>query len=288
MKYQFIKDHSGEFPVKKMAEVLNVSKSRYYSWLKNPFVKERKNHNLECDIERIFEAKRRLYGSPRIHSELKDKGIICGHNRVEKIMRKKGLKARKKRRFIKTTDSNHDYPIAPNIVNREFTVFSPDQTYVSDITYVWTLEGWLYLCTVIDLFSRRVVGYSMSDKIDTVLVSDALKMALLTRKPEKGLIFHSDRGSQYASYEFRDLLKSHEIIQSMSRKGNCWDNACAESFFSTLKIEEVYCNTYRTRHEARISIFEYITVFYNRYRKHSFLDYMSPENYELNWFRNIA
>jgi len=288
MKYQFIKDYSGEFSVKKMAEVLNVSKSRYYSWLKNPFVKERKNHNIECDIERIFEANRGLYGSPRIHSELKDAGIICGHNRVEKIMKKKGLKARKKRRFIKTTDSNHDYPIAPNIVNREFTVHSPDQTYVSDITYVWTFEGWLYLCTVIDLFSRRVVGYAMSDKIDTVLVSDALKMALLTRKPEKGLIFHSDRGSQYASYEFRDLLKSREIIQSMSRKGNCWDNACAESFFSTLKIEEVYGNIYRTRHDARISIFEYITVFYNRFRKHSFLDYTSPENYELNWFKNIA
>jgi len=288
MKYQFLKDNSGEFPVKKMAEVLNVSKSRYYSWLKDPFVKERKNHNLECSIERIFETHRGLYGCPRILAVLKDEGIICGHNRVEKIMRKKGLKARVKRRFIKTTDSNHDYPIAQNIVNRNFKVYSPDKIYVSDITYVWTFEGWLYLCAVIDLFSRRVVGYSMSDKIDTVLVSDALKMALLTRKPENGLIFHSDRGSQYASYEFRDLLTKHGIVQSMSRKGNCWDNACAESFFSTLKIEEVYRNNYRTRKEARLSIFEYITVFYNRYRKHSFLDCMSPAKYELNWFRNIA
>ncbi len=288
MKYQFLKDNSGEFPVKKMAEVLNVSKSRYYSWLKDPFVKERKNHNLECSIERIFETHRGLYGCPRILAVLKDEGIICGHNRVEKIMRKKGLKARVKRRFIKTTDSNHDYPIAQNIVNRNFKVYSPDKTYVSDITYVWTFEGWLYLCAVIDLFSRRVVGYSMSDKIDTVLVSDALKMALLTRKPENGLIFHSDRGSQYASYEFRDLLTKNGIVQSMSRKGNCWDNACAESFFSTLKIEEVYRNNYRTRKEARLSIFEYITVFYNRHRKHSFLDCMSPAKYELNWFRNIA
>jgi len=288
MKYQFIKDNSGEFPVKKMAEVLNVSKSRYYYWLKDPFVKERKNHNLECSIERIFEAHRGLYGCPRILSVLKDEGTICGHNRVERIMRKKGLKARKKRRFIKTTDSNHDYPIAQNIVNRNFKVSIPDKTYVSDITYVWTLEGWLYLCAVIDLFSRRVVGYSMSDKIDSVLVSDALKMALLNRKPENGLIFHSDRGSQYASYEFRDLLAKHGIVQSMSRKGNCWDNACAESFFSTLKIEEVYRNNYRTRKEARLSIFEYITVFYNRYRKHSFLDCMSPAKYELEWFKSIA
>lgn len=288
MKYQFIKDHSGEFPVKKMAEVLNVSRSRYYSWCKNPFVKEKRNHNLECDIERIFEANKGLYGSPRIHSVLKDAGITCGHNRVEKIMRKKGLKARKKRRFVKTTDSNHDYPIAPNIVNRDFTVFSPDKVWVSDITYVWTLEGWLYLCTVIDLFSRRIVGYSMSDKIDTALVSDAIRMALLIRKPGEGLIFHSDRGSQYASHEIRDLFKSNGIIQSMSRKGNCWDNACAESFFSTLKIEEVYCTIYHTRQEARVSIFEYITVFYNRFRKHSFLDYMSPENYELNWLKNSA
>jgi putative transposase len=288
MKYQFIKKHSDEFPVKKMAEVLHISKSRYYTWLKDPFVKERKNHDLECAIERIFETRRKLYGSPRIHSELKDEGITCGHNRVEKIMRKKGLKARKRKRFIKTTDSNHDYPIAPNIVNRDFTALRPDKIWVSDITYVWTLEGWLYFCSVIDLFSRRVVGYSMSEKIDSVLVSDAIEMALLTRKPARGLIFHSDRGSQYASYEFQNLLKNNGIIQSMSRKGNCWDNACAESFFSTLKIEEVYCTNYRTRNEARISIFEYITVFYNRYRKHTFLDYMSPEKYELNWFKNIA
>lgn len=288
MKYQFIKNHSGEFPVKKMAEVLQVSKSRYYSWLKEPSVKIIKDQYLEPKIMKIFETNRETYGSPRISDALKDEGIICGVNRTARIMKNMGIKASTKKKFIVTTDSNHDYPIAPNIVDRNFTVERPNEVWVSDITYIWTHEGWLYLCVILDLFSRLVVGYSMSVNIDTHLVSAALKMALISRNPDDGLIFHSDRGSQYASHDFRDLLENNGIIQSMSRKGNCWDNACAESFFSTLKKEEVYRRSYKTRKDARISIFDYIATFYNNIRKHSFLDYLSPESFELKWFRKNA
>lgn len=288
MKYQFIKNHSGEFPVKKMAEVLQVSKSRYYSWLKEPSVKKIKDQYLEPKIMKIFETNRETYGSPRISDALKDEGIICGVNRTARIMKNMGIKASTKKKFIVTTDSNHDYPIAPNIVDRNFTVERPNEVWVSDITYIWTHEGWLYLCVILDLFSRLVVGYSMSVNIDTQLVSAALKMALISRNPDDGLIFHSDRGSQYASHDFRDLLENNGIIQSMSRKGNCWDNACAESFFSTLKKEEVYRRSYKTRKDARISIFDYIATFYNNIRKHSFLDYLSPESFELKWFRKNA
>jgi len=288
MKYQFIKNHSGEFPVNKMAEVLQVSKSRYYSWLKEPSVKKIKDQYLEPKIMKIFETNRETYGSPRISDALKDEGIICGVNRTARIMKNMGIKASTKKKFIVTTDSNHDYPIAPNIVDRNFTVERPNEVWVSDITYIWTHEGWLYLCVILDLFSRLVVGYSMSVNIDTPLVSAALKMALISRNPDDGLIFHSDRGSQYASHNFRDLLEDNGIVQSMSRKGNCWDNACAESFFSTLKKEEVYRRSYKSRKDARISIFEYITTFYNITRKHSFLDYLSPESFELKWLRKNA
>jgi transposase InsO family protein len=288
MKYQFIKNHSGEFPVKKMAEVLQVSKSRYYSWLKEPSEKKIKDQYLEPKILKIFATNRETYGSPRISDALKDEGIICGVNRTARIMKNMGIKASTKKKFIVTTDSNHNYPIAPNIVDRNFAIERPNEVWVSDITYIWTHEGWLYLCVILDLFSRLVVGYSMSSNIDTPLVSAALRMALISRQPNNGLIFHSDRGSQYASHDFRDLLKENGIIQSMSRKGNCWDNACAESFFSTLKKEEVYRRSYKSRKEARISIFEYITTFYNNTRKHSFLDYLSPKSFELKWFRKNA
>jgi len=288
MKYQFIKNYSGEFPVKKMAEVLQVSKSRYYSWLKNPSVKKTKDQYIEPKILRIFETNRESYGSPRISDALREEGIICGENRTARIMKNMGIKAGTKKKFVVTTDSNHDYPIAPNIVNRNFEVERPNEVWVSDITYICTHEGWLYLCVILDLFSRLIVGYSMSPNIDTPLISAALRMALVSRQPDDGLIFHSDRGSQYASHDFSDLLKNNGIIQSMSRKGNCWDNACAESFFSTLKKEEVYRRSYRTRKEARISIFEYITTFYNNTRKHSFLDYLSPVSFELKWFKKNA
>jgi len=280
MKYEFMRNHSDEFPVKKMAVVLNVSRSRYYSWLKNPYVKQRKDEDIGTLIELTFEKSGKRYGSPRIHNELKEEEVACGKKRVARIMRQKSLQARIKKKFKITTDSKHGHPVADNIVARNFIIEEPNRIWVSDITYLWTQEGWLYLSVIIDLFSRLIVGYSMSENIDTALVADAFTMAVNKRKPSRGLIFHSDRGVQYASDEFRKLLKNNEAIQSMSRKGNCWDNACAESFFSTLKIEEVYRRSYKTRQEARLSVFEYIEIFYNRFRKHSFLDYTSPEKYE--------
>lgn len=288
MKYIFMHNHHEEFPVRKMAKVLDVSKSRYYRWLKNPRVKENKNSDLAKRIGEIYDHSKKQYGSPRIHAELLEHGIVCGHNRVAKIMWNKGIRARIKRKYKVTTDSNHTYPVAPNLVNRQFTVTAPNKIWVSDITYIWTNEGWLYLCIVLDLFARKVVGWSMSQNIDTQLVSDAFAMAVKLRNPKVGLIFHSDRGIQYASHDFRTLLRDHHIVQSMSRKGNCWDNACAESFFSTLKNEEVLTKNYKNRKEARASIFEYIAVFYNRFRKHSFLDYTSPEKFENDWMKKIA
>ncbi len=276
-----MKEHSGEFPVKKMARSLNVSRSRYYKWLEEKTC-DRKDRNIELldMIKDIFKLKKGRYGSPRIHKDLKESGHKCGHNRVSRIMRENGLKARQKRKFKVTTDSKHDLPISPNLLKRQFEVKKRDKVWVSDITYISTLEGWLYLCVVIDLFSRKIVGWSMGNRITAKLTKGALLMAIMQRKPAEKLIFHSDRGSQYASHEFRKVLKQYKMIQSMSRKGDCWDNACAESFFSTLKMEEVFHQTYRTRDEARSSIFEYIAVFYNRQRRHSFLDYMCPDEYE--------
>ena len=204
-------------------------------------------------------------------------------------MRENGLKARHKKRFRVTTNSKHDYPISPNLLNRDFTLEKINTCWVSDITYIDTHEGWLYLCSILDLFSRKVVGWSMASHMRADLVIDALDMAVKHRNPPEGLMFHSDRGVQYASGTFRKKLKSYKMIQSMSRKGNCWDNAPAESFFSTLKIEEVYTHSkYRTREEARKAIFEYIEVFYNRKRSHSFLDYKSPSEYEALKLKNVA
>jgi len=276
-----MKDHSGEFPVKKMAEYFNLSRSRYYKWLKEkPCDRKIRDIELTTMIQEIFTVNKGRYGSPRIFKDLKEAGEKCGHNRVSRIMRRNGLKARHKRKFKATTDSKHDYPVSPNLLKTQFEVKEPDKFWVSDITYICTLEGWLYLCVVIDLFSRKVVGWSMGNRITAELTKGALSMAVMQRNPAEKLIFHSDRGSQYASKEFRNQLIRFNIVQSMSRKGNCWDNACAESFFSTLKREEVFHQTYRTRDEARNRIFEYIAVFYNRQRRHSFLGYMCPDEYE--------
>jgi transposase InsO family protein len=204
-------------------------------------------------------------------------------------MRENGLVARPKKRFKVTTDSKHDYPISPNLLNREFSVELINTYWVSDITYIDTHEGWLYLCTIIDLFSRRVVGYSMESHMRVQLVIQALDMAVKHRQPSEGLIFHSDQGVQYASTSFREKLKSYKMVQSMSRKGNCWDNSVAESFFATLKIEEVYTQKkYLTRAKARKSIFEYIEVFYNRQRSHSYLNYMCPDEYEQEFLKQVA
>jgi transposase InsO family protein len=281
MKYTFMKNNSMIFPVKKMAQMFQVSPSSYYAWLKRkPSAHEFRDAELVLAIKRTFSKYRERYGSPRIYKYLRGSRYSCARSRVARLMRESGLVARHKRRFKVTTDSKHDHPISPNLVDRNFSVDSVNTYWVSDITYIATVEGWLYLCTVIDLFSRKVVGWSMASHMRAELAIDALDMAVKHRNPHKGLIFHSDCGIQYASIAFREKLESYKMIQSMSRKGNCWDNAPAESFFSTLKMEEVYLRKYQSREEARQSIFEYIEVFYNRQRSHSFLDYMSPAKYE--------
>jgi putative transposase len=276
-----MKEYNGTFPVTKMAKVLRVSRSRYYAWIKAPPSKH-DCHDAELTVMIIksHHDSREAYGSPRILKDLQDNGIMCSKTRVSRIMRENGLKARKKRKFKATTDSKHDLPVAPNLVKRQFAVEMLNRVWVSDITYIWTKEGWLYLCIIIDLFSRMVVGWSMGSRITADLTISALLMSVAHRKPPEGLVFHSDRGVQYAAESFRDRLCEFKMIQSMSRKGDCWDNACAESFFATLKTEEVFHRTYQTREEARNSIFEYIAVFYNRHRRHSSLDFLSPIEYE--------
>lgn len=273
-----------------MAEVLKISRSRYYSWLKAPPSEhERRDQELGDIIKQIFRDKRGVYGSPRIYKELKAQEQRCSRKRVARIMRENGLRARQKRRFKVTTDSGHIHPVAPNLVKRQFIVESPNRVWVSDITYIRTMEGWLYLCIIIDLYSRKAVGWSMDSRITVELTIDALSMACMHRNPTEGLVFHSDRGVQYAAELFRKRLSEFKMVQSMSRKGDCWDNACAESFFASLKTEEVFHRSYKTRDEARHSIFEYIAVFYNRQRRHSFLDYISPEEYELQGsLQNVA
>ena len=265
-----------------MCRILKVDKSSYYYWIKSGSVVKKVDEKLNELIEIIFIQGRQNYGTRRIKDKLLQRyGLIISRRLIGSIMRDLGLIAKTKKRYkINTTDSNHKLPIANNILNRDFYSGTPDTKYVGDITYIPTNEGWLYLATVIDLYSRKIVGWSMADNMKVSLVNDALSMALNTRKPSKGLIWHTDRGSQYASYAHRDLLKKHGIIQSMSRKGNCWDNAVAESFFHTLKTELVYHEVYETRAQANQSIFEYIEVFYNRQRMHSSNNNLSPVEYE--------
>lgn len=276
-----MKHHSGIFPVTKMAKALSVSRSRYYAWLKSGLsCRRQRDAKLLTEIQIIFEESRKTYGSPRIHAALRAQNERCSRKRVARIMRENNISVRRKRKFKVTTNSNHNYRLAPNILNREFEVSVPNTVWVSDITYICTRQGWLYLCIILDLFSRKAVGWAMSTRIDAQLALDALEMAVLHRRPGRKLIFHSDRGVQYASDAFRAKLDKYGFIQSMSRKGDCWDNACAESFFGTVKTEKVRGRVFTTRDEARQELFEYIAVFYNRTRRHSYLDYYSPEKYE--------
>ena len=282
MKYQFIADHQAEFSISLMGRVLGVSPSGYYAWRKRPpSAQKMADQSLVEQIEAIHQDSRRTYGSPRIHQELADNGVKCGHNRVARLMQTVGLAAKQHRKFkITTTDSNHDYPVAPNVLDRDFTAEGPNQKWLADITYIPTDEGWLYLAAVLDLYSRRIVGWAMDDNLERHLVIPALQMALETRQPGPGLLHHSDRGSQYASQDYRDLLTKHQIQASMSRKGNCYDNAPMESFFGTLKTELIHQRHYLTPKEAKTDIFEYIEVFYNRSRRHSTLGYLAPVAFE--------
>lgn len=265
-----------------MCRMLKISRSSYYAWVlqKTSSTRALENERLSEKIKMIFVQNKCRYGSRRIRRALQNMGDTVSRRRVCRLMKELGLCCKTKRKFKHTTDSNHDLPIAPNLLNRNFTPSAPNQIYAGDITYIHTQEGWLYLAVVIDLFSRQIVGWSMSKRMKAKLVNDALLMALWKRKPSRGLIWHTDRGSQYASKSHRKILKDHGIRQSMSRKGDCWDNAPSESFFHTLKVELVYHELFNTREEAKLAIFEYIESYYNRVRMHSANDYLSPVEYE--------
>jgi transposase InsO family protein len=283
MKFAFIVAERALYPVVVLCRVLAVSTSGFYAWLKRPVAKRvDADAALSAEIAAAHERGRGTYGSPRVHAELAARGIRVGKKRVERLMRANGIQARQKRRFRRTTDSNHEFPIAPNILARKFEAAAPNQVWVTDVTYIFTNEGWLYLAAILDLFSRRVVGWSTSDVNDRQLALAALDQALRTRRPRIGMLHHSDRGSPYASDDYRAALKARGIVASMSRTGDCWDNAVAESFFATLKGELVDHERYETHAIAIASIGDYLESFYNLQRRHSFLDYVSPIEFELN------
>ena len=281
MKYAWIKGHKKQFPVTVMCRVLRVSTSGYYDSVKrNPCPQlVRRSSIAQLAAVSYFES-RRIYGYRKVHEDLIAEGVVCCKETVRRIMRDVGLFSRIKRKFVVTTDSDHALAIAENIINRNFTADAPDQKWAADITYIPTRMGWLYLAVVMDLFSRRIVGWSMSDTIDSELVQSAMRQALADRRPDVGLIHHSDRGVQYASGGFQKLLDDNNAICSMSRKGNCWDNACVESFFGSLKNEWVKGKIYKTFDDAKKDIFNYIEMFYNRKRRHASLGYVSPVVYE--------
>jgi len=265
-----------------MCNVLEVSRSGYYAWLNQsvPSARCLENQELSEKIKMIFINNKCRYGSRRIRKNLIKMGYKISRRRVRKLMKLQHLCCKTKRKFKHTTDSNHSLAVEKNLLNRNFSPSCPNKAYVGDITYIPTHEGWLYLAVVIDLFSRQVVGWSMDGRMKTVLVNDALTMAIWKRNPTRCLISHTDRGNQYASKSHKDLLKLHGIKQSMSRRANCWDNAVAESFFHTLKVELTHHEQFKTRDEAKGKIFEYIEVYYNRLRMHSANDYLSPVDYE--------
>jgi transposase InsO family protein len=274
-----MEEHKETYKAKSMREVLKVSRSGYYAWrTRQPSTRQKDSEELLGRIREIHSQSRRLYGSPRITAELNEQGLRCGKNRVARIMKNYSIWAEvKKRRFRRTTDSRHNYALAANLLIDQRQT---EGVWASDITFVPTSEGWLYVAAVMNVKSRKIIGMSMSDKLSRDLASAALRDAVGRQSPSEGLIHHSDRGRQYASYAYQELLREYRIIPSMSRSGNCYDNAYVESFFGTLKTELVHGERYRSRLEARLSIFEYVEVFYNRQRRHSALGYRSPEQYE--------
>jgi putative transposase len=282
VKFAFIQVEKAWYPTAVLCFVLEVSRSGYYAWTKRSrSVRAERDDALTVEIATTHKRSRRTYGSPRVHQDLRAHGIRVGRKRVERLMREAGIVGRRKRRFRRTTDSNHTYPIAPNLLDRKFDVPLPNKAWVTDVTYVWTLEGWLYLAVIVDLFSRRVIGFAGSETNDRQLALEALRSALVARSPAAGLLHHSDRGSPYASAEYRAALAENGVVASMSRSGDCWDNAVAESFFATLKGECVDHEIYATRDVAMASISDYINQFYNTHRRHSSLGYMSPIEFEL-------
>ncbi|AWB66029.1 IS3 family transposase [Saccharobesus litoralis] len=283
-RFEFMLEHQHRFKMKTMVSVLDVSRSGYYAWRKqdgNPSPRQQKRQERDEKVKAAFDASKGRDGARRIQVELEENGTQADVKTINDSMKRQGLEAKATRKFKVTTDSNHKLPVAPNLLNQEFSAKAPNEKWVSDITYLATSEGWLYLAVFIDLYSRAVVGWSMAPRMTSDLVCDALTMAQFKRDMPKGVLIHSDQGSQYCSHAFRDIINTHEHKQSMSRKGNCWDNAVAESFFHSMKVEAIDNELMKTREEMRQTVFEYIEVDYNRTRRHSALGYLSPENYEL-------
>jgi transposase InsO family protein len=282
VRFRFIDAEKAVYPVVFLCRVLGVSPSGYYAWRQRPEpVRVKSDAQLAIEIAAEHKRSRGIYGSPRVHLELQARGVRVGRKRVERLMRKNGIRGRQKRRFRRTTDSNHAQPIAPNVLARNFDPKRPNEAWAGDVTYIATGQGWLYLAVLLDLFSRRVVGWAISDTNDRVLALEALNQALRLRQPQQGLVHHSDRGSPYASEEYRSALAAAGIVPSMSRTGDCWDNAVAESFFATLRAELLDHQRYSTRAEATTSIGDYIEGFYNPQRRHSYIGYASPIEFEL-------
>jgi putative transposase len=283
MRFRFIEDRRVDYPVRVMCDVLEVSSAGYYAWRSRPESRRSaENRELLEDIRQVHCDNRGRYGSPRIHVELKAQGRGVSRGRVERLMRRHGIRAIMARpRRVRTTDSQHNDPIAPNLLKRNFVADAPNRTWLADITYIETDQGWLYLAAVMDLFSRKIVGWAMQDHMRAELPIAALRMAISAQRPDAGLVHHSDRGVQYACQDYRNVIQSAGFQDSMSRKGNCYDNAPMESFFHTLKTELVHHRHYPTRAEAMRDIFAYIEGFYNRTRRHSAIGYISPIEMEL-------
>jgi len=281
VRFAFIAEEKAAFPVRLLCRTLQVSRAGFYAWEgRPPAPRVQADARLGLEIAAIHAESRQRYGSPRIHAELGHRGCRTSRKRVARLMRTRGLVARRRRRFRVTTHSQHPFPVAPNVLARQFERHQPDRAWATDITYIPTGEGWLYLAVLLDLCSRLAVGWAMSDRITDELTLDALGMALARRRPPQGLLHHSDRGSQYASGDYQQVLAQHGIVGSMSRRGNCWDNAVAESFFATLKVELVHDAAWATRAAARAELVEYLEVFYNGQRRHSALGYLSPRAFE--------
>ena len=282
MKYLFMDRYGSGFAVRKMCRVLGVSRSGYYRYLRRGLSRRHEeSRSLLTKIRQVWEWSHKIYGSPRVTAELRDRGFRCGENRIARIMRENGIASLTRRRYKITTNSDHKLPVAEDLVERDFTATAPNRLWASDITYIWTWEGWLYLAAVMDVYNREIVGWTLYKRMTKELVANALLKALAKRDPEPGLIFHSDRGSQYASHRVRGILNAWQIHQSMSSKGDCFDNAIMESFFSSLKKELVHLRTFHSRAQARISVFDYIEIFYNRQRRHSALNHKTPLEYYL-------
>lgn len=264
-----------------MCSVLEVSRSGYYAWsYRKLSQRERENELLRIEVKRVFFESKRRYGSPRVYRQLKIEGIRCGRHRVARLMRREAMIARRRRKYCRVLSAQHYRAQANNVLNREFNVQQPNKVWATDVSYFWTQKGWIHLAIVMDLYSRRIIGWSMKSKVDQFLTQDALNMALNQREPEKGLIHHSDQGAEYTNHAYQSLVKEHHMIVSLSRRGECHDNAVAESFFKSIKVELVKQQKFRNPEEARSAIFEYIEIFYNRKRLHSTLGYAAPVDYE--------